>query len=91
MELDQDDLFIKDDIFDILYYEAEKNNLDLVQISDICKHNLYFQNGAGINYISRHFIFPQKEHYKTQPELKDTNFRGRNNYLLWGLLIKSDI
>ena len=91
MELDQDDLFIEDDIFDILYYEAEKNNLDLVQISDICKHNLYFQNGAGINYISRHFIFPQKEHYKTQPELKNTNFRGRNNYLLWGLLIKSDI
>ena len=35
IQLDQDDIFIRNDIFDILYKEAEKNNLDLVQIRDI--------------------------------------------------------
>jgi len=30
--LDQDDIFIRDDVFDILYNEAEKEDLDLVQL-----------------------------------------------------------
>ena len=50
VQLDQDDLFIRDDIFDILYYEAENNNLDLVQIRDICKDNCYFRGLTRINY-----------------------------------------
>ena len=91
IQLDQDDLFIRDDIFDILYYQAEKHNLDLVQIRDICKDNFVFKNPTKINYKHRHFIFQQKTHYKTQPELKDTMFIEGNNYLLWGLLIKTDI
>ena len=40
LQLDQDDLFIRDDAFDILYNEAEKNNLDLTQIRDIFIINL---------------------------------------------------
>jgi hypothetical protein len=43
IELDQDDLFIRDDCFNILYYEAELNDLDLVQIRDIFHFlKLYF-------------------------------------------------
>ena len=91
IQLDQDDLFIRDDIFDILYYQAEKHNLDLVQISDISKHNFIFENKTRINYANRHMIPPKKTNYKTQPELKDKMFKVGNNYLLWGMLIKSDI
>ena len=91
VQLDQDDLFLRDDVFDILYYEAENNNLDLVQIRDIKKDNFYFQNLTRLNYLNRHNIFAQKTHYKEQPELKDTNFIKGTNYLLWGLLMKSDI
>jgi len=86
IELDQDDLFIRDDAFDILYYEAEKDNLDLVQIRDIVKHSLTFQNLTIVKYIK-----PKSTHYKHQPELKDKMFIEGNNYLLWGLLIKNDI
>ena len=35
LQLDQDDIFIRDDIFNLLYIEAENNNLDLVQFSNI--------------------------------------------------------
>ena len=87
IELDQDDIFIRDDVFDILYYEAEKDNLDLVQIRDIVKHNLNFENITKVHY----YINPKPTHYKQQPELKDKIFINGNNYLLWGLLIKNDI
>ena len=91
IQIDQDDMFIRDDAFDILYYEAEKEDLDLVHIRDICKHNYTFENLTRVNYLNRHFIFPKKTHYKQQPELKDKMYINGNNYLLWGLLIKADI
>ena len=39
LELDQDDMFIREDLFDILYKEAKEKNLDLVQFRDFV--NLY--------------------------------------------------
>jgi glycosyltransferase involved in cell wall biosynthesis len=91
IELDQDDMFIRDDVFDILYYEAEKDDLDLVHIRDITKRSLVFESLTKVNIGGRHFINSKKTHYKKQPELKDKMFIQGNNYLLWGLLIKSDI
>ena len=91
IQLDQDDLFIRDDVFDILYSEAEKNDLDLVQIRDIVKNNFYFNNLTRVNRFNSHIINPKETHFKSQPKLKDTMFIEGNNYLLWGLLIKADI
>ena len=91
IQLDQDDIFIREDVFDILYYEAEKEDLDLVNIRDIYKSNYEFKNLTRVNYANRHYIFPKKTHYKNQTELKDQIFIDGNNMLLWGLLIKSDI
>jgi hypothetical protein len=62
-----------------------------VQIRDICHHNFIFKKLTRVNSKNIHFIFPKKTHYKKQPELKDKMFFDKNNYLLWGLLIKSDI
>ena len=91
MQLDQDDIFIREDAFDILFYEAENNNLDLVHIRDFVKPNFYFNKKTIINRPDDHLIFPQLMHYKHQPDLKDKNFSEKNNYLLWGLLIKSEL
>ena len=44
LQLDQDDLFIREDLFDKLFNEAEKYNLDLVQIKDVTSDNLYIGN-----------------------------------------------
>jgi hypothetical protein len=62
-----------------------------VHIRDITKHSLVFNDVTRVNIKEGHFIFPKKTHYKKQPELKDKMFIEGNNYLLWGLLIKSDI
>ena len=91
LQLDQDDMFIRDDCFDILYLQAETNNLDLVQIRDYSKNTFYFNYITKINSFGNHLIFPQITNYKNQPNLKLKMYIENNNYLLWGLLIKSNI
>ena len=91
IELDQDDEFIREDLFDILFYEAERDNLDLVQIRDIVSPDYYLYNLTRVNCVNRHIIFQKNTHYKIQPLLRNTLFSDNNNYLLWGLLIKTDL
>ena len=38
-----------------------------------------------------HLIFPENTHIETQPELKNKMFTNKKNYLLWCLLVKTDI
>ena len=91
IELDQDDMFIRNDCFNILIYEAETNNLDLVHIRDFSKNKFYFNYKTKVNLIKDHLVYPQKTNYKIQPILKDKMFRDNNIYLLWGLLIKTKL
>ena len=41
IELDQDDMFINDDAFDILYNEAEKNKLDILNFEFFSGNNAF--------------------------------------------------
>ena len=91
IQLDQDDMFIREDAFNILYLEAKNYNLEIVQMRDFVKNEFFFKKKTLVNRFGMHFIYPQYTHYKTQPELKDKLFADNNNYLLWGLLIKSDL
>ena len=91
IELDQDDMFIRNDCFDILFSEAEKNNLDLVHIRDFSKTSFKFDYITKVNLVNQHLIYPQKTNFKQQPSLKDKIYIENNIYLLWGLLIRSDI
>ena len=90
-QFDQDDILIRDDVFDMLYYEAESNDLDLVQFRDIIKTELKFKNRERVNCKFKHMLPYKETHFKIQPELKDTLFTDNNNYILWGLLIKNDL
>ena len=91
IELDQDDMFIRDDCFSMLYYEAELNDLDLVHIRDFSKKKLLFDYQTKVNDIQDHLVYPQKTNYKNQPLLKNKMYCENNIYLLWGLLIKVDL
>ena len=98
LELDQDDLFIRDDLFDILFNEAENNNLDLIQVRDICNYYSYLSNyNIKINTEKSHIIHLKNgndtmpSHKKTNEELKNTIFLNGCLFPLWGLLIKADI
>ena len=82
IEIDQDDMFIRDDAFDILYKESEKYGLDI----------LHF-NHTKNNKIFNHLILNNNmeiENIDIQPKLKINQFKT-NIYLLWGNLIKTDL
>ena len=97
LQLDQDDLFIRDDLFDILFNEAENNNLDLVQIKDITSDNLYIADKTRVNCHRRYQIHLENSfetmptHYETSEQLKNKLFIDGYVFTLWGLLIKSDV
>ena len=82
IELDQDDMFIRNDAFNILYKIGENENLDL----------LHFNFIAGKNVFHLPFIFNSRKRFyiQKQPELKNSLFT-KNSNLLWGYLIKTNL
>ena len=97
MQLDQDDLFIRDDLFDIVFNEAENSNLDLVQIKDITSNSLYIENKTRVNCHRRYQVNSgnsfetMQTHYETSEQLKNKLFIDGYVFTLWGLLIKTDV
>ena len=88
IELDQDDMFLTDDAFNILYNEAEKNNLDLIQFQDFSLNS--FNISYNIEVGKSQLIIHHKDTYLKQPNIKYEMFKDYH-FVLWGLLIKSDI
>ena len=95
IQLDQDDMFIREDLFDILYNEAELNQLDLLQFRDLYLNKFKIPRKVLVNRKGRHYIFKidkfNKDFVQAQPELENEMFIKGNVYLLWGLLIKNDL
>ena len=84
IEMDQDDMFIRDDAFDYIYNESENNNLDFLSFKYISAENAFKE----IKYINN--FIKDKNIIIYQPELKYSMFKT-NNCLLWGHLINSDL
>ena len=82
IEIDQDDIFINDNTFDIVYNETEINNLDLLHFRAISGNDLV-NIPKIINIKKNNFI-------DKQPELKYSIFKT-NICVLWGNLIKTDL
>ena len=85
IQLDQDDMFITDDAFNILYNKAEKYNLDLLQFREI---PLKFSDTEITK--ERYRYNPGHDDIRTQPDIKHSYFNGYN-FMLWGMLIKAEI
>jgi len=84
IELDQDDMFIDDDAFNIIYDQSEKNNLDILQFNynfgeDYPKLIKNLNSGLNNSIV-----------IKEQPELKYSMFKQKL-FLLWGNLFKADL
>ena len=82
IEIDQDDRFIGDNVFEILYNESEKDGIDILHFNHIFGDN--FVNQQNLNNII------ENETIEIQPTIRFKQFK-ENIYLLWGNLIKSDL
>ena len=85
LQLDQDDMFITDQAFDILFNKSEENKLDLLQFKDITTEKVQIRKVKLIYYMK-----PSKKGIKTQPNIKNSYFNWYN-FMLWGMLIKAEI
>ena len=86
IEVDQDDMIIRDDALTILYNESEKLKLDLLHFKySVSKNITHF-----INYQKK-YIPEDDKNVEIQPKLKMNQFKKDHIYLLWGNLIKSDL
>jgi hypothetical protein len=77
-------MFIRDDAFDIVYYESEKYDIDLLSFGFISEKKVYKKVKKINNFVK------DKNIIINQPILKYTMFKT-NNCLLWGHLINSNL
>ena len=83
IELDQDDMFINDDAFEIIYNQSEKYYLDLLRFKFVFTlDNTYIKN-VNKN-INKNIIIEE------QPNLKNSIFKT-NFCFLWGNIFKADL
>ena len=83
IELDQDDMFIGDNAFDILYEESEKYELDILNFGHIDVFNNY-------EFYKKKNLSKNKNIILKRPKSKSTKFK-MSKCLLWGNLIKADL
>ena len=93
INLDNDDLFLNNDVFDIFFKEAEKGNIDILGFAAIESytysplisqmHDAYFQNHENGLYLQQ----PELTFF---PFTKNNKFRP-NDYHVWGRFVKSTL
>ena len=85
IEVDQDDMIPRNDIFGILFNESENLKLDLLHFK-----RFVIKNITNITNFPILDIYDENESIEVQPRLKLNQFK-KHIYLLWGNLIKSDL
>ena len=84
IELDQDDMFINDDAFNIIYNVSEKYDLDILQFNINFGNEITEKNKDNNNNIINSI------NIENQPKLKNSLFRT-NFPILWGNLFRADL
>ena len=95
MYLDNDDMFSRSDIFNILYNEIEKTGHDIIEFNGYSTHDYHLINKE--KNLKSTSIY-NKETEFTQPELSRVRIKKINENLveindsyLWGKIIKNDL
>ena len=92
--IDDDDQIIIDDLFDVLYEEMEKTNIDIIEYSWIDSYNF---NIEQINFNKKPYCKHAKNTLLIQPKLRRRFCRGDNGQFqaqdryIWGRIIKRKI
>ena len=85
IELDQDDMFIRNDAFNIIYKQSEKSQIDILNFNTIYGHKLIRKLKKKIHSKKK-----GKDMMIKQPKIKFSIFKTIK-FILWGSLIKADL
>lgn len=91
--LDNDDIFICEDILEIIYYNAMVNNFDIVEVKSL---NIPNYNPTYKQIKNGNYIYHPDNLILHQPELGSFSIIRKNklkfkDHFIWGKLIKSNI
>ena len=93
LTLDQDDMFFNEDLFDIVYEEAEKGNYDIISFIEVKDRNYHFNVSTMVDgFCTKH---PDNLIIK-QPELSFFPFFRKDRYYandipIWGKLFETKV
>ena len=97
MSLDNDDLFIDENIFNICFEESEKNNIDLLEFIALKSSNETLEKNK-VPEICSYSKHKRNNLIVKQPELSSFIYQKKNNKIIrlidatiWGKCIKTDI
>ena len=94
IHLDSDDLFVRNDLFDRIYNEAEQGNYDIVAFDGFHSKNF---NMSAKSLVKFHYTH-DKNITVIQPKLSDLlyKYKGKikispNDLVIWGKLVKKEV
>ena len=92
--LDNDDLFLREDLFDTIYNEAEQGNYDIISFDGFISVDFRTDKKAIRNLLYTH----KRDLILTQPELGDLLYKYTGTIersvvdgVFWGKLVKRDV
>ena len=88
---DQDDLYSQEDAFTTMYYEMEKNNLDILGFSTICVPNIIFRYSPFLRNFRNTQIYHQPYVSYRMFYFKSNNTLVRMGNVIWNYIYKRNI
>ena len=95
MYLDNDDMFCRDDLFDIVYNEIDKNNYDIVEFNGYSTHDYHLinqdKNIKSTSPLKEEIVIKQHELSKILLKKISDDEVQFGFAFLWGKIIKTDL
>jgi glycosyltransferase involved in cell wall biosynthesis len=95
MYLDNDDMFCRDDLFNIVYDEIEKNNYDIVEFNGYSTHDFHLinqdKNIKSTSPLNSQAVIKQPELSKILLKKKSDDEVVFGYSFLWGKIIRNDL
>ena len=95
MYLDNDDMFSRSDIFNILYNEIEKTGHDIIEFNGYSTHDYHLinkeKNLKSTSIYNKEIEFSQPELSRIRIKKINEDYVEINDSYLWGKIIKNDL
>ena len=95
MYLDNDDMFSRNDIFNILYNEIEKTGHDIIEFNGYSTHDYHLinkeKNIKSTSIYNKEIEFSQPELSRIRIKKINEDYVEINDSYLWGKIIKNDL
>ena len=90
MTLDEDDIYVQEDVFSTLYEEAEKNNLDILGFASYTSHIKFDKKVAVMRYIETP-ILHQPDVAKRMYIAYNNGYVSRVGNVIWNYFFRTDL